>query len=363
MKAKNILLSFVKIGNTPRYVIILLVILLIGYIDYIAPAELSLRFFYLIPLFLAAWDKNGFKTGLIFSLISSIVNFYSDYLMGDIKYTGFYFIWEFIIRWGFFATIAFIIYKIKMYSDQLEENNLMLNYFNNVNNELIRIASHDLKNPLYNIMCMSSLIRDSEDISRNQIVQYNNWIYESCERMNHIINEYLNAHKPEQIRITTSIKDVAINKLMERLVNFYQYRATVKKIVINMSIPDADIHVLADEVHAYQVLDNILSNAIKYSPVGKQVWIELIEDNSSEKNQGKIIIKIKDEGPGFTEEDLSKLYSKDTRLSAVPTGGESTTGNGLYIAKRLCEEMNSEIRCESIYRTGATFFISFPKAQ
>jgi signal transduction histidine kinase len=106
------------------------------------------------------------------------------------------------------------------------------------------------------------------------------------------------------------------------------------------------------------VLDNIVSNAVKYSPHDKQVWVRLKEDKANKK----VRVEVQDEGPGFSEEDKKKLFGKFARLSAKPTGGEHSTGLGLSIVKRLAEAMGANIWCESTLGKGAMFVIEFPDA-
>jgi signal transduction histidine kinase len=105
-----------------------------------------------------------------------------------------------------------------------------------------------------------------------------------------------------------------------------------------------------------QVLDNLVSNAVKYSPAGTTIVI------SASQADGKVTVAVKDQGPGLSEEDQKKLFQKFTRLTARPTGGESSNGLGLSIVKRLAEAMNGNVGCHSVLGQGATFFVQLPVA-
>jgi signal transduction histidine kinase len=105
-----------------------------------------------------------------------------------------------------------------------------------------------------------------------------------------------------------------------------------------------------------QVLDNIISNAVKYSPHRKNIFIRL--KSSSEA----VRIEIQDEGPGISPDDMQKLFGKFARLSARPTGGEHSTGLGLSIVKKMVEAMNGRVWCESELGKGATFIVELPIA-
>jgi signal transduction histidine kinase len=126
-------------------------------------------------------------------------------------------------------------------------------------------------------------------------------------------------------------------------------------------------------------LDNLISNALKYTPMGKSVSVtaEVVDvvrhnkalvgadmDNLDDAAFVQCVrISITDEGPGLTDTDKNRLFQKFARLSAQPTGGESSTGLGLAITKRLVELMNGRVWCESEYGYGARFTVEFPAVQ
>ena len=114
---------------------------------------------------------------------------------------------------------------------------------------------------------------------------------------------------------------------------------------------------MADVCAAGQVLDNLVSNAIKYSPPEQRVWI------STERRGDIVTITIRDEGPGLSKEDQEKMFGKFARLTPRPTGGETSTGLGLWIVKELVQSMDGSIRCESNLGEGATFVVEFRCAE
>ena len=103
-----------------------------------------------------------------------------------------------------------------------------------------------------------------------------------------------------------------------------------------------------------QVLENLVSNAVKYSPPRKNIFVRL------KKEAGAVRCEVQDEGPGLSVEDQKKLFGKFARLSAKPTGGEHATGLGLSIVKRMVEAMNGKVWCESEPGQGALFVVQFP---
>ena len=103
-----------------------------------------------------------------------------------------------------------------------------------------------------------------------------------------------------------------------------------------------------------QILDNLVSNAVKYSPPNTTVQVHTLPEKDF------ILVAVRDEGPGISEEDHKKMFGKFTRLSARPTGGESSTGLGLSIVKKLAEAMSGTIHCHSVLGAGATFTLRLP---
>jgi signal transduction histidine kinase len=102
-------------------------------------------------------------------------------------------------------------------------------------------------------------------------------------------------------------------------------------------------------------MENLLSNAIKFSPSDKSIFFNLYDKGDH------IIGEVRDEGPGLSEDDKKKLFSKYQKLSAKPTGNESSTGLGLSIVKKFTESMHGQIWCESEPNNGASFYVKFNK--
>jgi signal transduction histidine kinase len=117
------------------------------------------------------------------------------------------------------------------------------------------------------------------------------------------------------------------------------------------------VRVCTDQTYLSRILDNLITNAIKFSEQGSSVYIDV------QSGEDKATIQIRDEGPGFREEDLPHLFKKFKKLSARPTNGESSTGLGLAIVKLLVEKLNGMIRVESQSGRGACFVIELPLSE
>jgi two-component system, sensor histidine kinase and response regulator len=196
----------------------------------------------------------------------------------------------------------------------------------------------------------------SDAIPHYEIQNAGESIMQTSNRMLELVNNVLNANAIEsgKIQLTLAIFEAA--PIVEMLVGEYIHKAEEKGIVLHFNdhCEGSTTHIQVDESAFTQVIENILSNAVKYSPYNKNVWIRV------HKQYGKVCIEVQDEGPGFTTEDKERLFGKFARLSAKPTGGEHSTGLGLSIVKKLVELMHGSIRCESEAGKGATFIIEFP---
>lgn len=244
------------------------------------------------------------------------------------------------------ATLAML-----RYSREIEEKNQQLVQVNQEKNEFLGIVAHDLKNPLSNIMSLSEIILENQiDI---EIKDFMEMIKISAESMFTLITTLLDVNAIESGKINLSLQKENILPILEQVLNNYKQPAAQKMITLHCEIPQQNYDAIVDKNITRQILDNIISNAIKYSPLGKNVYVRLFKD------EHKIKCEVKDEGQGLSEEELSKLFNKFTRLKPQPTAGEHSTGLGLFIVKKLIEKMNGRVWCESKLGEGSTFIVEF----
>ena len=127
--------------------------------------------------------------------------------------------------------------------------------------------------------------------------------------------------------------------------------AAKKSLAIHRNLNHAEVNL--DRYYFKQIVENLFSNAIKFSPEGRNIYV------STGQRNGKAQLNIRDEGPGFTVEDKKRMFGKYQKLSAKPTGGESSTGIGLSIVKKYVDAMGGTIYCDSFPGKGATFKVEF----
>lgn len=232
--------------------------------------------------------------------------------------------------------------------------NIELAELNMEKNEFLGIAAHDLKNPLTGIILNTSTIRRNIDkFTKEDVVKRIGKIELTAERMQMIIKNMLDINAIEQGRLNLHYEEFDIKILLKKIIDEFAHAASQKEINLNFESDDEKVILRTDGSSLTEIIDNLISNALKYSPKGKTVHIKCFKENNN------AVIEIKDEGLGFTEEDKKNVFHKFARLSAKPTGGEHSTGLGLSIVKKLTDILGGEVTFESEPDKGSTFKLTF----
>lgn len=232
--------------------------------------------------------------------------------------------------------------------------NKQLRALNAEKDEFMGIAAHDLRNPIGGIRSLAMLLEGAQHLAPEKVQSVGGMVRTSSDAMLTLIGNLLNVNELERGQAYSSPETFNIASLIQNITDDYSDRAAAKQITLH-SIEDTDAQVVyADRLACLQIFDNIVSNAVKYSPHGKNIWIDVYGA------EGKVRVAVKDEGAGLSEEDKQRLFGKFARLSTMPTGGEQRTGLGLSIVKRLVESQGGTVWCESEFGKGATFFIELP---
>ena len=224
---------------------------------------------------------------------------------------------------------------------------------NNEKNNLIGIVAHDLKSPLNQVQGLITLIKLSGVIDPES-EGYIDVMKDSTVRLNQMITKILDVNAIESRQLNLSMERLCMSEMLHALVERYADDAGRKDIVISKKIAQ-DIFIEADKGYTGQVLENILSNAIKFSPREREIFVTLSTLN------GEAVCEVRDQGPGLNDDDKRQLFGKYQRLSARPTNNENSSGLGLSIARKFVTEMDGKIWCESEWGKGASFFVSFKR--
>lgn len=223
--------------------------------------------------------------------------------------------------------------------------------------ELLGILAHDLKNHLGGMQMSAQLLSQAILIGKGSEVRAT----QLAENISHTSGQLLafvkellaNAAADHSILIkprTLSLADAAVVAVRQ-----YAEAAHRKNLTVHTQIAPSETEVFADPTAVNQVLDNLLSNALKFSKSGREIFVTV-------KVAGSFVeCIVRDQGPGFTAEDRARMFQRYGRLSARPTNGEPSTGLGLSIVQKLVRAMDGELICESTFGEGATFIVRLPK--
>ena len=242
--------------------------------------------------------------------------------------------------------------RLSLLNNRINDHNESLKRLNNEKNNLINIVAHDLKSPLANIRSAAEVMGLAGKEEKQELKSI---IHENTSRMERMIADILNVETIEKNVEELHVKPFNVSNTVVDISNQLSGQAAQKDIELQKRI-EANLMGLVDERYIMQIVENLLSNAIKFSPPRKKVIIELTRIREN------LILHIKDEGPGINKEDKQKLFQQFQRLSAKPTGNETSTGLGLSIVKQLVEKMEGRVWVESEEGKGASFFVELQAA-
>ena len=241
---------------------------------------------------------------------------------------------------------------IKLNNKELENVNEQLLELNEEKDVLMGIVAHDLKAPLAKAAGLTQVLTLSGDLNEEQqkVVGLMDQVFASGKKL---IEELVLISKLESAEENLPLEDCDLADLVRETAESFRQTAARKSIVIEYVTQPGEIPFRTHKEYLGRVLDNLVSNAIKFSEA--RTKIQLIVESTGDLNR----IAIRDQGPGIPEEEQPKLFGKFSRLSTRPTAGESSTGLGLYIVKELVEKLNGRIAVESEVGKGTEFVLEF----
>ncbi len=331
-------------------------IVLIGLVDYYTGSEIALSVFYLVPILIPALqNKIKYHHIVITVLFAAGIWFLAEYITKDYSTIGFP-IWNAFVRFVIFMLVSQLAYYLNQKHQKLIETNKILEKLNDEKNELIGIAAHDLRNPLGNIFAFSDLFitryADKADPNAVQIIKYIKSISSNTLEM---LEKLLDISKIESGTVSLSLKHQEYVQFARKYISLNQMLADNKQLKINFKPQVKEIYFSFDEHYLSEVLNNLLTNAIKFSYPNNEITVTISENTKIIKTE------VTDRGKGIPKEEQKQLFHYFQKTSVKPTAGEKSTGLGLAIAKKIVMEHNGKIGVESEPEKGSTFYFELPK--
>lgn len=241
---------------------------------------------------------------------------------------------------------------IRQKNEQLMNRNAQLVALNEEKNNLVRILAHDIRSPLSQIIMVTDIVNQKMSKSLSEVeAKMLNQVTASAERINKMVTKILDVDGLEGNRIKVLQERVDIRVIMRDVIQRYRPVAAKKNIDLAVGFCENHNIIRTDHLLLLLVLENLVSNAVKFSD--PESTVELIAECAYDS----VVFKVCDEGPGFSDDDKKKLFSRFQKLSAKPTGGEVSTGLGLSIVKKYVQDLGGKVWVESVEGNGSTFFV------
>ena len=231
-----------------------------------------------------------------------------------------------------------------------------LEALNQQKNLFLGIAAHDLRNPIGNILNLSRLLQDELDGTLNtECIQFFQLIDSSCGFLLRLISDLLDLSQIESGKLNLTEESLDLEALIVEQVASARHAATAKGVELTFATQGTGSFVIqGDRGRMAQVVDNLISNAVKFSSAGSRVEVSLTRDAKT------LLFTVQDHGPGISPEDQANLFQPFAKASSRPTAGERSTGLGLSIVKRIVEAHRGEIRLESYPGQGTALHVLLP---
>lgn len=225
---------------------------------------------------------------------------------------------------------------------------------NQLKNKFLGLAAHDLRNPLVSIRGLAEIMLCDEcqpltDMQR----EFLSTIHSASDGMLHLVNDILDMAAIESGKIHLQIQRESLQNLIDERIRVNRVLAEKKRIALEGDLDDIP-QLPFDRNRIAQVIDNLLGNAIKFSPFDSNVHVSLTRIN------GTAVVCVRDQGPGIPQQDQCRLFNEFERLSNDPTGGEKSTGLGLSIAKQIIEAHKGAMHIQSEVGEGTAFSFTLP---
>ncbi|SMO34533.1 hybrid sensor histidine kinase/response regulator [Gracilimonas mengyeensis] len=237
----------------------------------------------------------------------------------------------------------------------LKEREDELSKLNRKKDDLVRMVSHDIKNPLTGIVGLARFLKHKQELSRDDQEEMFTVIEESGNNLLRMVQEMLDLEDREMEGKPLDCVKTMLDPLIKRVIAINRAKAVTKEIEFGYSVEPRELEACIDAAKIEILVNNLVANALKFTPSGGKVFIEVTINSSN-----TFLIKVKDTGIGLPEDLKDNVFSGQSHISRKGTGGETGTGLGLNIVKLYVEKHQGKVWTESEPAEGTTFFIELP---
>lgn len=236
--------------------------------------------------------------------------------------------------------------------EDLKKYNRQLQVMNKQKDDFISMASHELKTPLTSLsVFVDVLSRQLIVESSSKSIAYLGKVQTQVERLNMLVNDLLDMSRIKTGKLVLHPERLQLDKLVTDFVSDQQEIFKSHKFNV-AAVPCV---VIGDKLRIYQVMTNLITNAVKYSPEGSLITIMLETDAQS------AVVSVTDEGTGISKADQANIFDRFYQVSDIQSNGASGLGMGLYISNQIVKTHGGRMWVKSKYKNGSTFYFSIPR--
>jgi PAS domain S-box-containing protein len=246
--------------------------------------------------------------------------------------------------------------RVQEYVSALQKSRESLSELNSQKDRLFSILSHDLRSPFASILgSCNILLNQTASLSEDEQKKFISNINESAKRQLALVNRLLDWSRLETGRITLDVRTIDLEAVASFSLKSHAGTAREKGITLQSNLPK-DVTIRGDEEMLMQVFNNLVSNALKFTPAGGKISVDLAAQTHLEW-----IVDVRDTGKGIPAGDLGKLFKIEEKYTRKGLDGETGTGLGLSVVAEIVKKHNGSISVESAVDVGTTFHIRLPR--
>jgi two-component system, sensor histidine kinase and response regulator len=243
--------------------------------------------------------------------------------------------------------------ELKLARDEIEKSNNHLTDLNSMKDKILSVIGHDLRDPVSSLKMTLDYLGQANLKSCDDFLNYIETMSFTVNEVFSLLENLLGWAKSQSGNVVINPEIIKLNDLIQSVYRLQRSSIQNKKIFFE-NLVDQDIRVFTDFNSIYTVIRNLISNAIKFTPVEGSIFLE------AETRESTVLLKIRDTGVGIPSENLSKLFDSKKHFTTYGTNNESGSGLGLVLCKNYVEMNGGTIEVESEVNKGTTFFIALP---